>query len=358
MFRDVLYGLKEKLLLFLQKMRCKNGFYKYSLSGDLYNENIHWGLGNSIFALRLYYMIDSLEYVDLDEIYNFIISFQRSGGYIYDDYLHRKSFRFRKFLRSIKSLQLRELFREKEKRAETRQSFSSLLMINKKPPIPFYNFPKSKKSIEKYLSSLNWNKPWDAGSHFSHLIFFLFHMKRHYPCHFDYNIHELINYATEWANGIQNDDGSWYVGNTTLNQKINGAMKIITGLDIAGVLIKNPEKLVDLALCAINDKHACDNFNIVYVLYHCTKQLDFSYRQDEIERFFEERLEIYRQHYYEDIGGFSFHPNKSNEYYYGVKITKGLNEPDIHGTMMFTWGISLISEVLGIKEIRLRPFIT
>ncbi len=355
---EMLYELKDKILMFLQKMKGKNGFYRYSLSGDLYDENIHWGLGNSIFALRLYYMINSLENKDLNDIYNVVISYQRPNGYIYDDYLHRKTLSMGKILSSIKNLRLRNLFREKEKRAETRQSFSSLFMIRKKPPIPFYDFPKSEASIEKYLSTLNWNKPWDAGSHFSILIFFLFNMKRFYPRYFDYDANELINYALGWINEIQNDDGSWYIGNTTSNQKINGAMKILTGLNVTSEPINNPEKLIDLSLRTINDSQACDNFNIVYVLYNCSKQINFAYRQDEIERFFEDRLRLYQKYYFKDIGGFSFHPNKSNESYYGAKITKGLCEPDIHGTMLFTWGISLISEVLGInKEIGLKPFI-
>ena len=69
----MLYELKDKLLMFLQKMKGKNGYYKYSLSGDLYDENIHWGLGNSVFALKLYYMIDALMLIDLDEIFDYVI---------------------------------------------------------------------------------------------------------------------------------------------------------------------------------------------------------------------------------------------------------------------------------------------
>ncbi|WP_287584493.1 hypothetical protein [Candidatus Borrarchaeum sp.] len=355
---DILNELKEKLLFFLNKMKGKNGFYKYSLSGDLYDENVHWGLGNSVFALKIYYMIDALKQIDIDAIYDFIVSFQKSNGYFYDDYLHRRTLSWGRIFRSLKKLRLRNLLRGNEKRAETRQSFSTLFMINKKPPIPFRNFPKSKKSIDKYLSSLNWNMPWNAGSHFSHLVFFLFNMKKFYPNLFDYDVDKLTNHVLEWLNRrLQRNDGSWYIGNTTLSQKINGAMKIITGLNIMGEPINNPEKLIDLALNAINNRQACDNFNIVYVLYNCAKTLNFSYRQHEIEEFFKERLEIYRQYYYEDIGGFSFYPNRSDSSYYGVKITKGFNEPDIHGTVMFTWGIGFILEALGInKEIGLKSF--
>ena len=101
---EAFYGLKEQLLNFLQKMKGKNGFYKYSLSGDLYDENIHWGLGNTIFALRLYYLTDSLRQIDLDEIYNFVVSFQKSNGYIFDDYLHRKAFNLARIFLLTKKL--------------------------------------------------------------------------------------------------------------------------------------------------------------------------------------------------------------------------------------------------------------
>jgi len=43
-------------------------------------------------------------------------------------------------------------------------------------------------------------------------------------------------------------------------------------------------------------------------------------------------------------------PHKTNIYYYGAKITRGLNEPDIHGTCMFLWGISIISQILEIDQ--------
>ena len=54
--------------------------------------------------------------------------------------------------------------------------------------------------------------------------------------------------------------------------------------------------------------------------------------------------------YYEDKGGFSFLIGQTNTRYYGVKIAKGLNEPDIHGTIMFVWGISIIAQILGIES--------
>jgi hypothetical protein len=142
---------------------------------------------------------------------------------------------------------------------------------------------------------------------------------------------------------------------TDLKEKINRVMKIITGLDVAGkVNFKYLEKLIDLYLSVKSDRHACDNFNIVYVLKYANKLADFNYRYNEIKEFALKRLDIYRQYYYPEIGGFSFLPNKANIYYYGAKITKGLNEPDIHGTVMFLWGVSIIVQILKINELKLK----
>jgi hypothetical protein len=88
------------------------------------------------------------------------------------------------------------------------------------------------------------------------------------------------------------------------------------------------------------------------VLYCCNKATD--YRVDDIKNFCLKRLSQYRRYYHENKGGFSFHKDRANDVYYGARITKGLNEPDIHGTVMFLWGITLISRILkldlGLKE--------
>ena len=166
------------------------------------------------------------------------------------------------------------------------------------------------------------------------------------------NKETLTIFAIKWLNKLQNpEDGSWYFRKPSLQQKINGAMKIITALKVAEEMnFQYPEKLIDLCLSAQNDNHACDNFNIIYVLHYANKMIDNNYRSAEIRKFALDRLAEYRNYYYPEIGGFSFLSHKSNVYYYGSKITKGLNEPDIHGTIMFLWGITIIAQILGIDK--------
>jgi hypothetical protein len=344
-----IFELKETVSQFLEKLRGRKvqGFFHYSLSGDLYDENIKWGLGNTVFAVKIYYTLDLLNKLsakDKEDMANFIKSFQEKDGEIYDPLVKRKTF-IRNKLSAIKNLDFSNFFHKKTIIAETRQAISALKLLGEKPDIPYQKFPKTEKEITKYLSSLNWQRPWGAGSHFSHLLFFLQNSDLE-------NKEDLINFAINWVNKLQNpEDGSWYRGKSNLQQKINGAMKVITGLKVVDRMNFNyPEKLIDLCLSAKNDEHACDNFNIVYVLKYANELCDSNYRYEEIKSFVIQRLNIYKEYYYPKIGGFSFFLGKANDNYYGAKITKGLNEPDIHGTTMFLWGISIIAQILGINK--------
>ena len=137
-------------------------------------------------------------------------------------------------------------------------------------------------------------------------------------------------------------------------------MKIITGLKVVNkVNFKYPEKMIDNILLAINDEQACDNFNIVYVLKYCNELTQYNYRYPEIKEFMIERLNIYKQYYHQRIGGFSFYKNRARDVYYNAYISKGKNEPDIHGTIMFLWGISIIAQVLKFNnDLKFKEHIT
>jgi hypothetical protein len=73
-----------------------------------------------------------------------------------------------------------------------------------------------------------------------------------------------------------------------------------------------------------------------------------NYRSSDILNFLENRLTLYGKFYHTGTGGFSFYRGKANAIYYGAKITRGKNEPDLHGTVLFTWGISLISRMMNL----------
>jgi len=341
-----LKDIKTKAKEFIDILSENNyGYFKYSLSGDLYGSNNGWGLGQLVFAAKILFMLGLLDGITEEQKKNLtegIKRFQDDKGYISDPLIIKLLSKKKLFLFKNRN---NEFETEKIKRAETRQSFSALNCLGDKPEKPFLNVPYAEKEIETYLNSFDWNHPWDAGSHFSHLLFFLKLNKEM----FDYESSQaerLIRYADRWIDAFQSErDGFWYKGETSTKEKINGAMKILTGREAARITeINHHKKIIDSCLSAVNDSEACSNFNIIYVLYCCSKVS--GYRKDEIIKFCYERLKIYKDFYFENYGGFSFYRNRANDNYYGALITRGLNEPDIHGTVLFIWGIALISKIV------------
>jgi hypothetical protein len=352
-----IYDLKNKVPLFLDELKGKKrpGFYHYSLSGDFFGERIKWGLGNAVFFLKIIYTLnlENAYQAETGAAIKFVKSFQKKNGLICDPLVNLLATPGR-FISAVKNLAREDIVGAETKRAETRQSFSALELFGVTPPRPYKKIPKNKEEIEEYLSRLDWAAPWGAGSHFSHLLFFL--KRSDLP-----DKEGLITAAIDWANNLQHpEDGFWYQGEPEINQKINGAMKIISGLVAAGRIdFKFAGKIIDNCLAAKNDRHACDNFNIVYVLKYCRQVLGGNYREEEIRDFMFKRLEIYREYYHENAGGFSFNKLRPKKTYYGAIIDRGNPEPDIHGTVLFLWGISVIAQVLGIdRELGFKEFIT
>ncbi|MGA1791133.1 MAG: hypothetical protein ACMUIM_06585 [bacterium] len=355
-----LFSLKESILGFLSNLKSvkHQGYYKYSLNGDLYDEQYGWGLGNSVFAAKIYYMLNEIEEYEREFLINFIKSFQDNHGYIYDRKIERLS-RLNRIVAAIQQRDFNNFFNEQTKRAETRQSFCALNCLGSKPNTSYLHIPYTKERIAKYIHKLNWKKPWGAASHVSHIVFFLYYNSVFFNICLD-KVNDLIDYALEVSDDYRQEDGSWYAPGSHIqtHQKVNSAMKMITAFDACGrSKLDNSEGLIDLCLATINEGDACNNFNIVYVLYHCCKKTD--YRSPEIKKYFLERLDLYKRHYWPQYGGFSFFEGKANSTYYWARISKGLPEPDIHGTMLFLSGIVFISEVLGIRnELGIRvPFI-
>lgn len=351
-----LHNLKKRVPYFLANIKGakRSGFFHYSYTGDYLNENIKWGLGNAVFFLKIIYTLklEESHKKEIEAAGNFIKSFQSDNGEFSDRLLTLISFPST-FLNALKNLNIKYLSNKSLRRAETRQAMSSLSLFNIRPNNTYLDFPISEKNIKQYLDNLDWKYPWHAGSQFSHLLFFLNNSELS-------DKESLINYAVGWIEAMQKDDGFWYQGSASVQQKINGAMKIISGLKAADRVSFNlPEMIIDTCLAVKNDKHACDNFNITYVLKYCSQVLNYSYRIDEIKEFMYNRLQLYKNYYFPEIGGFSFFRNKSGIYYYRAKIARGKNEPDIHGTVMFLWGIAIIAQVIGKdKELNFREFNT
>ena len=54
-----LFNLRPQVSNFLESMQSHNiqGYYRYSYSGDIYDDSLHWNVGSSVFALKIYYTL-------------------------------------------------------------------------------------------------------------------------------------------------------------------------------------------------------------------------------------------------------------------------------------------------------------
>lgn len=355
---DWIFQLKKDVPRFLERMKGARvpGFFRYSLSGDCFDECEHWGLGNTVFAIKIYYtlgLLDSVLPSERDDMKKFVLSFQSNHGMIFDPFIARRAF-WRDKLSATKHQDFNNFFHAQTIRAETRQAVSALLLLGEQSYLYPAELPKTAQEVQQYLERLDWTKPWGAGSHFSHLLFFLAHSNLDQK-----NL--LIDSAISWINKIQDEQtGCWFKGTPTLQQKLNGAMKVLTGLKAADrMTITQAERLIDTTLGAKNDRQACDHFNVIYVLKYASEAAGHAYRDEEIRRFALDRLDQYHRHYWPELGSFSYFLGKANDLYYNAAVSHGLAEPDIHGTVLFLWGITLISQLLSIdQKLEFKEFVT
>ena len=145
------------------------------------------------------------------------------------------------------------------------------------------------------------------------------------------------------------ETGSYFKEHPKSNREvINGAMKVISGLDWLETEIHNPKKLIDFCLNNKPILEGCDVVDYVYVLYKCSNQEN--YRKKEIVLLFDQILNDIKKLYVADDGGFSYFIGKSQTHYYGVEITKGLNSADIHSTTLCIWALIMILDTLEMKN--------
>ncbi len=327
-------------------INSNSGFAKYSQSGDYLSEKNTWGLGNVVFTLKNIYVLDAQKNFSdyIPKAFLYLDKFREADNFYSDPFIRKLSFPRRLFA-GIKNISIKKISYQPTKIAETRQTWSVLKLYGKLAPANLFpGIPATESEIMEFLQKLDWTNPWGAGSHFSHLLFFL--ENSNHP-----QKKTFIEKAILWLRKIYHPEtGTWSQGTPSKQKEINGVMKIITGLNAVNSLHHpDPRKLIDTALESTVDLHACDNFNIVYILRHIGELTNFDYRYEEIKKFTLNRLNTFKEFYHQDSGGFSFHRGKANNLYYDALITRGKPEPDVHGTTMFLWGLAMISKILKIN---------
>ncbi len=221
-------------------------------------------------------------------------------------------------------------------RAESKQAISTLFQVGGRNLNPYLHFPRTDKEILKFLNNLDWNYPWHAGAQFSALC--VFTKTQDFENKSSETLKKFADKLVDYETGCYFSEKK--PNNTEL---INGAMKMLTGFDWLDMEIHYPEKLIDICLSISPQSEGCDIVDIIYVLYQSSKETN--HRKKEVIKYLNDILKIIDKHRHTDTGGFSYHINKSQTTYYGVKFSKGLNTADIHGTLLLVWALSMVKNL-------------
>lgn len=348
--------LPERIPAYLSTLQIDNqvGRYLPAKSGlTTVGEKVT--LGQSCYALKIYYMLglwQGLPKQTQTEWVQFIQSFQTGKKNAFIDtvviqYLsprRGRSYKIRQYLQGLVGL---ADFTPVDRviHAETKQAIATLVEAGSYPEKIFNDFPKSTSQLQKHLESLNWETPWAAGANTATIAVFLEALKASNVStqKIDQLQHQLANFI---ANIVDERTGAYYVALETphYNELINGAMKVLTTLDWLHVPVHHPQQLIDTCLSQTPSSEGCHIVDAVYVLYRCLQHVE--YRREDIQEYSINLLDMIETHYIPDDGAFSYFSGRSQVSYYGVPISEGLNVADMHGTILITWALAMIFDIL------------
>lgn len=337
---------------FLESVRGteNRAFFHYTQSGDLRKKE-DWGVFNSVCAARIFSILNRITGDDRDRISGFILSFTHEDGSIYDPYVVRR-YRICRLKSALASLDPAGLLPDETPviRALTRSAFSGLYCMGSFPRKTDCLFPRTMDGIERYVRQLDWDNPWDAGSHFSALVLFLAFAERTADRSDRQELRRLSDHAFSEVARYRNDGGIWGTRPERMPAvlKINGCMKMLLAYQWAGKKPEHIESMIDLCLSCDVGGDGCNNLNSLCVLSECSKHSD--YRAGEIRSFCLRRLDLFKRHWWDREGGFSFFEGRSIGHLYGAKIAEPRKEPDIHGTWLHLYGISMIAHLCGMND--------
>lgn len=365
---DWVVDIKPGVTNFLETLSKNNVSYEYDFSDKgLTKEGSKLSLGFSCYALKLNYIIYSDRFSEnkYERWINYLNSYQTANtkfpenSYIDKYYLkYAKKFNLAKYSKNIvkssvnlikpNKYETLSLKLQNSIKAESKQAISTIFQIQGMNKYPYDEFPQTKESIEKYLHSLNWEYPWHAGAQFSALSLFTNTQITDKEKKLT-NQNILKSFSTKLLDPVT---GLYFKGNQKNKRElVNGAMKMITGFSWIDGPIHYPDKIIDFCLNEKVNNEGCDLVDIVYVLYECSALTN--YRKKDIIKYLTSLISTIKDHYFQDIGGFSYFLDKSQTHYYGVKITEGRNTPDLHGTLLLVWAISMILEMIEYEKVSL-----
>ena len=349
--------LKNDLIVFLDTLK-KNEYDYRPVNEGITNRGNKLSLGFKCYALKILYILDEWKNVDPDIQSKIIVDLES-----YQDNIKKlptNSFVDIPFYKFSKSKTLKQYLKEflnffriykynhyekllEYNLAESKQAISTIYQLGFENNLKFNDFPKNTNEIYKLLDKYDWSKPWNAGAQFANLsLLAQTQLKEN-----DEVLEILYQYI---GTKLDKSTGFYFYGKFPENNElINGAMKVISGLDWLGKPIHEPEKIIEYCLKIKPSNEGCSLVDYVYVLYKCSMQTE--YKKEEVKKYLFNIIEEIKKHKFEG-SGFSYYLNRSQVYYYGQVITKGKNTPDIHGTLLLTWALSMISEINEIEFLK------
>ena len=232
--------------------------------------------------------------------------------------------------------------------AETKQAIATLAEVGAKARRPFRGYPNTPEGVRQWLEALDWSKPWGAGGQSAGLAVFLVTQA---PAIMDpAQAAELVKSCSEFLTSLADPEtGAYFRGERPAQgELVNGAMKVLMALDWLGVPIHHPDRLIETTLAAPPKREGCHLVDAIYVLH---RALGKRPADERIRKFCEEVGGVIREHEH-PRGGFSFYPRKAQTNYYGVPISKGLDEPDVQGTCLLTWAAAMIWQMCDPAQAR------
>lgn len=346
--------VREQIGNWLEEMACnvQKGRFRFCSKGSQVPTEGHSAQMATCFAMKIAWQTGIWEEWSESRrqaCIDFVLSFQRDDGFFFDPWLERSSKLTWKHIAAVligRAPMSKFLDRKtRNLRAETRQSASSLLMVGSKPARPLPCEVASVEDIDSYISSFDWRFPWSAGSHLSHLMLILEVNRGIFGKDDNYDL--LVDCMLEKLNEYYDtESGTWGIGNIPANIRINGAMKILSGLQWIDRRYPDITRLLDFALAQPFQYDGCGFLNQLFVVQQSRLGAPPGYRQIDMAAL-GERILYEVTKFKKPDGAFSFYTNRSQTSYYFARVSKGFPVSDLHGTVMLTWAIAIALDLLG-----------
>jgi hypothetical protein len=235
--------------------------------------------------------------------------------------------------------------------AETKQAVATLADAGHAPRRPFRGFPLTPDSVREWLEAQDWSRPWGAGGQSAGLVVFL---KTQAPLFMDaFEADALLAVCRDfYARLAHAGTGAYFRGAVPAHgELINGAMKVLMALDWLEVPIHYPERLVETVLAQPPEQSGCHLVDAIYVLHQALTSAQESRADERVRKYCVIVQELIRAHANDD-GGFSFYVRKAQTAYYGVTVSRGLEESDVQGTCLLIWALAMIWRLLEPESAR------